>query len=464
MRQSSRPVRRGSARSQGCIRSTSAGCSRRPRTRSGRSSCSRDSVVRCARAAPTSRRTASTTSITTGADPLIFLDYMAANRIELEQVAELVEGAAEVCRDAGVAFVGGETAELPGIYRDEELDFAGHVRRHRRARRARSTARGCGRETSSSACPPRACTRTGSRSSAASSRTRTTTARTCSPRRAATWTTCGGCDRARTPSRTSRGAASRATSRASSRTGLARQDRLGRLGAAARLSTGSPTTWTRTSCGASSTSGSATARSSPDPGDDLVIGRIEARDDRGARVGRGDEPPGTARRGAAGGRRRVEQARCAGARARAGGRCADTRSSRSRTTRIARTRDRALGLLARASRERRWPCSPGTCTCSTTPFLELFPDRIVNVHPSLLPKYPGMHAIEDALAAGETSTRRDRPLRRRGRRLGPDHRAGSRGDLRERHRRHACERASSRSSTGSCRAACRSTSKARSVA
>ena len=63
--------------------------------------------------------------LTTGADPLFFLDYVAANRIELEQVAELVEGAAEVCRAAGVALVGGETAELPGIYRDEELDFAG---------------------------------------------------------------------------------------------------------------------------------------------------------------------------------------------------------------------------------------------------------------------------------------------------------------------------------------------------
>jgi phosphoribosylformylglycinamidine cyclo-ligase len=62
---------------------------------------------------------------TTGADPLIFLDYVAANRIELEQVAELVEGAAEVCRGAGVAFVGGETAELPGIYRESEIDFAG---------------------------------------------------------------------------------------------------------------------------------------------------------------------------------------------------------------------------------------------------------------------------------------------------------------------------------------------------
>jgi phosphoribosylformylglycinamidine cyclo-ligase len=63
--------------------------------------------------------------ITTGAQPLFFLDYVAANRIDLEEVTELVEGAAEVCRNAGVALIGGETAELPGIYRDEELDFAG---------------------------------------------------------------------------------------------------------------------------------------------------------------------------------------------------------------------------------------------------------------------------------------------------------------------------------------------------
>jgi phosphoribosylformylglycinamidine cyclo-ligase len=62
--------------------------------------------------------------ITCGADPLILLDYVAANRLDLEQVAELVEGAAEVCREAGVALVGGETAELPGVYREEELDFA----------------------------------------------------------------------------------------------------------------------------------------------------------------------------------------------------------------------------------------------------------------------------------------------------------------------------------------------------
>jgi phosphoribosylformylglycinamidine cyclo-ligase len=62
---------------------------------------------------------------TCGADPLFFLDYVAANRIELEVVAELVEGAAEVCRQAGCVLIGGETAELPGIYRRSELDFAG---------------------------------------------------------------------------------------------------------------------------------------------------------------------------------------------------------------------------------------------------------------------------------------------------------------------------------------------------
>jgi phosphoribosylformylglycinamidine cyclo-ligase len=60
-----------------------------------------------------------------GADPLFLLDYVAASRIDQEQVVELVEGAAEVCREAGCVLVGGETAELPGIYQPEELDFAG---------------------------------------------------------------------------------------------------------------------------------------------------------------------------------------------------------------------------------------------------------------------------------------------------------------------------------------------------
>ena len=63
--------------------------------------------------------------ICSGAEPLFLLDYVAAAHIELEQVAELVEGAAEVCRAAGCSLIGGETAELPGVYLEDELDFAG---------------------------------------------------------------------------------------------------------------------------------------------------------------------------------------------------------------------------------------------------------------------------------------------------------------------------------------------------
>jgi phosphoribosylformylglycinamidine cyclo-ligase len=63
--------------------------------------------------------------LTTGAEPLFLLDYVAAGELDLEEVAELVEGAAAVCREAGCALLGGETAELPGVYREGELDFAG---------------------------------------------------------------------------------------------------------------------------------------------------------------------------------------------------------------------------------------------------------------------------------------------------------------------------------------------------
>jgi phosphoribosylformylglycinamidine cyclo-ligase len=63
--------------------------------------------------------------LTTGAEPLFFLDYVAAHALDLEQAAELVEGAAAVCREAGCAILGGESAEMPGVYRDGEIDFAG---------------------------------------------------------------------------------------------------------------------------------------------------------------------------------------------------------------------------------------------------------------------------------------------------------------------------------------------------
>jgi phosphoribosylformylglycinamidine cyclo-ligase len=63
--------------------------------------------------------------LATGAEPLFFLDYVAAGRLDPGQVVELVEGAADVCREAGCAILGGETAEMPGVYADGELDFAG---------------------------------------------------------------------------------------------------------------------------------------------------------------------------------------------------------------------------------------------------------------------------------------------------------------------------------------------------
>ena len=130
--------------------------------------------------------------ITCGADPLILLDYVAANRVELEQVAELVEGAAEVCRAAGVALIGGETAELPGVYREGELDFAATcVGVVDRDRVIDGSAVGDGDYVLG--LPSAACTRTASRSSAPCSRSRTTTGPTSSRRRASTSTTCAGC-------------------------------------------------------------------------------------------------------------------------------------------------------------------------------------------------------------------------------------------------------------------------------
>jgi len=63
--------------------------------------------------------------LTCGAEPLFFLDYVAADKIELELVTELVEGAAKICRDNSCVLLGGETAELPGIYAEGEFDFAG---------------------------------------------------------------------------------------------------------------------------------------------------------------------------------------------------------------------------------------------------------------------------------------------------------------------------------------------------
>lgn len=60
-----------------------------------------------------------------GAEPLIFLDYVAVGRNEPAVVADIVAGVAEGCRQTGCALVGGETAEMPGMYTEGEYDIAG---------------------------------------------------------------------------------------------------------------------------------------------------------------------------------------------------------------------------------------------------------------------------------------------------------------------------------------------------
>lgn len=63
--------------------------------------------------------------VCTGAEPLAFLDYIAVGRLEPANVAELVAGIADGCRQAGCALVGGETAEHPGLMEPDEFDLAG---------------------------------------------------------------------------------------------------------------------------------------------------------------------------------------------------------------------------------------------------------------------------------------------------------------------------------------------------
>jgi phosphoribosylformylglycinamidine cyclo-ligase len=63
--------------------------------------------------------------MTCGADPLFFLDYLAADKLNVEIVQEIVQGLSRACKNAGCSLIGGETAEMPGIYVENNLDIAG---------------------------------------------------------------------------------------------------------------------------------------------------------------------------------------------------------------------------------------------------------------------------------------------------------------------------------------------------
>ncbi len=62
-----------------------------------------------------------------GARPLFFLDYVASSKIDPEMIAAVVSGIAAACREAGCVLLGGETAEMPGVYQVNEFDVAGTI-------------------------------------------------------------------------------------------------------------------------------------------------------------------------------------------------------------------------------------------------------------------------------------------------------------------------------------------------